>query len=238
MEQALALPYVWWKEAVIVWLIVSVVIYLVVALPGLYFVMKYRYKPGERELGDHDFEGHTGLEAVFVIIPTLIVLFLATYSLSIFKKMRTVPDNAMTIKVTAFMWGWQFDYLDEKGNVVKTVVTGYHPNDYNLSEAEKPVIPAGKPVKVLLTSMDVIHSFFVLPAKITEDAVPGRITYLWFQINKPGEYWVFCREYCGTGHSHMFSILKVVPPEKFTAWLYGDNAVAIKSETNNKEVAQ
>ena len=237
MEQAIALPYAWWKEAVIVWLIVSVIIYLVVAVPGIYFVMKYRYKPGEREIGDHDFEGHAGLEAVFVIIPTLIVLFLATYSLSIFKKMRTVPDNAMTIKVTAFMWGWQFDYLDEKGNVVKTVVTGYHPNDYNLSEAEKPVIPAGKPIKVLLTSMDVIHSFYVQPARITEDAVPGRITYLWFQINKPGEYYVFCREYCGTGHSHMFSILKVVPPEQFTAWLYGENAVAINQKTN-KEVAQ
>ena len=235
MEQPIALPYAWWKEAVMVWLIVAIIIYVVVAGPGLYFIFKYRYKPGEREIGDHDFEGHNGLEAVFVIIPTLIVLFLATYSLSIFKKMRTVPPNALTIKVTGFMWGWQFDYLDDKGNVIKTVVTGFHPNDYNLSDAEKPVIPAGKPIKVLLTSMDVIHSFFVHAARITEDAVPGRITYLWFQINKPGEYWVFCREYCGTGHSHMFTKLKVVPPEKFTAWLYGNKAVAIKT---NKEVAQ
>lgn len=230
MEQVFAYPFKWWAEGLTVWFIISVVIYLVVAIPGLYSLIKYRYKPGEREIGDHDFEGHMGLEALFVIVPTLIVLFLATYSFSLFKKFRTVPDNAMTIKVTAFMWGWQFDYLDDKGNVIKTVVTGYNPNNYELPENQKPVIPAGKPIRVLLTSLDVIHSFFVHPARVTEDAVPGRTTYLWFQINKPGEYYVFCREYCGTGHSHMFSILKVVPPEQFTAWLHGKNEFAIKSE--------
>jgi len=231
----IALPYKWWAEAVTVWLIVAVIIYIIIAIPGLYFIYKYKYKPGEREIGDHDFESHTGLEALLTIIPLLTVIFLATYSFTIFKKIRTVPDGAMTIKVTAFMWGWQFDYLDENGKVIKTVVTGYHANDYNLQEFEKPVVPAGKPVKVLLTSMDVIHSFFVLPAKVTEDAVPGRTTYMWFQINEPGEYWIFCKEYCGTGHSHMFSKLKVVPPEQFTAWLYGDKKAVVLRSGNNQQ---
>ncbi|NPB08382.1 MAG: cytochrome c oxidase subunit II [Aquificae bacterium] len=231
MEQVLALPAKWWGEAVTVWLIVAVVVYLIVAIPGIYFLVKYKYKPGEREIGDHDFEGHWGLEVAWTVIPLLVVIFLATYSFAIFKKQRTVPDGAMTIKVTAFMWGWQFDYLDDEGKVIKTVVTGYNPNDYTLPEEQKPVVPAGKPVRVLLTSMDVIHSFYVMPARITEDAVPGRTTYLWFQINKPGEYYIFCREFCGTGHSHMFSILKVVPPEQFTAWLKGENkAVALNLE--------
>lgn len=85
--------------------------------------------------------------------------------------------------------------------------------------SRKLTIPAGKPVKVILTSRDVIHSFFVLPAMITEDAVPGRLTHLWFQMNKPGEYYVLCREFCGTWHSHMFAVLKVVPEAEFNAWL-------------------
>ncbi len=229
MEQVFALPAKWWFEAVNVWLVVAVVIYFVVALPGIYFIFKYRFKPGEREIGDHEKHGHWGLEALFVIVPTIIVLVLATYSFVIFKKQRTAPADAMTIKVTGFMWGWQTEYLDEKGNTIKTVVTSFNPNSYEIPEDQKIVVPAGKPVKALLTSLDVIHSFYVMPARITEDMVPGRITHLWFQINKPGEYWIFCREFCGTGHSHMFTKLKVVPPEQFTAWLRGETNLA-KSE--------
>ncbi len=236
MEQVLAYPAYWWQQAVNVWLIVAVVIYLIVAVPGLYFIMKYRFKPGEREIGDHEKHGHWGLEALWTIIPTIIVLVLATYSFAIFKKQRTAPEDAMVIKVTGFMWGWQVEYLDEKGNVIKTVVTAYNPTSYEIPEDQKIVVPAGKPVKALLTSLDVIHSFYVMPARITEDMVPGRITHLWFQINKPGEYWVFCREFCGTGHSHMFTKIKVVPEEEFYAWLKGEQSFALNND--KEEVAR
>ncbi len=229
MEQVFAYPAKWWNEAVTVWLTVAVVIYLVVAIPGLYFVMKYRFKPGEREIGDHEKHGHWGLEALWTIVPTIIVLVLATYSFAVFKKQRTAPEGAMTMKVTAFMWGWKAEYLDEKGNTLKTVLAVMNPTGYDQPEDQKIVVPAGKPVKVLLTSTDVIHSFYVMPARITEDAVPGRITYLWFQINKSGEYWIFCREFCGSGHSHMFAKLKVVPEEQFAMWLKGDKNLAKKS---------
>lgn len=226
MEQVLAYPANWWSEAVTVWLVVAVVIYLVVALPGLYFLMRYRFKPGEREVGDHEKHSHWGLEALWTIVPTIIVLVLGTYSFAVFKKQRTAPPDAMTIKVTGFMWGWQVDYLDEQGNTLKTVITSFNPSSYDIPEEQKVVVPAGKPVKALLTSLDVIHSFYVMPAHITEDMVPGRITHLWFQINQPGEYWVFCREFCGTGHSHMFTKLKVVPQEQFTQWLKGGSNLA------------
>ncbi len=235
MDQVFALPAAWWFDAVKVWLVVAVVIYIVTAIPGVYFIMKYRYKPGEREIGDHEREGHWGLEAAWTIIPTIIVLFLATYSFTVFKLQRTPPKDAMTIKVYGFMWGFQTDYLDENGKVIKTVYSFYKPDNYDATEQEKIVVPAGKPVKALLTSKDVIHSFYVMPARITEDMVPGRITHLWFQINKPGEYWIFCREYCGTGHSHMFAKLKVVPPEEFTAWLRGDNKGLAEKENKAKE---
>ncbi len=229
MEQVLAYPAKWWSEAVTVWLVVAVVIYMVTAIPGLYFIMKYKFKEGERETGDHEKHGHWGLEALWSIVPTIIVLVLATYSFAVFKKQRTVPPDAMTIKVTGFMWGWQVEYLDDSGNPIKTVVTSFNPSSYEVPEEQKIVVPAGKPVRALLTSLDVIHSFYVMPARVTEDMVPGRITHLWFQINKPGEYWVFCREFCGTGHSHMFAKLKVVPQEQFAMWLKNAVNVAEKS---------
>jgi len=226
MEQVFAYPANWWGEAVAVWLVVAVVIYIIVAVPGIYFIMRYRFRPGDREVGDHENHGHWGLEALWTIIPTIIVLVLATYSFAVFKKQRTAPPDSMVIKVTGFMWGWETEYLDDRGNTVKKVLTVFNPTGYDLPEEQKIVVPAGKPVKALLTSRDVIHSFYVMPARITEDMVPGRITHLWFQINEPGEYWIFCREFCGTGHSHMFAKLKVVPPEQFTAWLKGEANVA------------
>ncbi len=232
MDQVFAYPAKWWNEAVVVWLVVAVVIYIITAIPGLYFIFKYRFQKGVRELGDQEKHGHWGLEALWTIVPTIIVLVLATYSFAVFQKQRTAPPDSMVMKVTGFMWGWQVEYLDKDGNTIKTVVTAYNPESYEVPEEQKIVVPAGKPVKVLLTSLDVVHAFYVMPAKIVEDAVPGRITYLWFQINKPGEYWVFCREFCGTGHSHMFAKLKVVPPEQFALWLKGmDGKIAEKTSS-------
>ncbi|WP_340694447.1 cytochrome c oxidase subunit II [Hydrogenobacter thermophilus] len=212
-QEVLAYPKVYWENSYKVWLIVAVVIYLVVAIPALYFMLKYRYKAGVHEEGEH-IEGNTALEVVWTVIPIIIVLFLATYSFANFVKQRNAPENAMELKVVGFMWGWEFEYPNGK-----KVYAFFNPQNYTAPEEQKAYIPAGKPVKVILTSRDVIHSFFVLPAMVTEDAVPGRLTHLWFQINKPGEYYVLCREFCGTWHSHMFAVLKVVPEAEFNAWL-------------------
>jgi cytochrome c oxidase subunit 2 len=136
---------------------------------------------GEREEGEH-IEGNTAIEVLWTVIPTIIVLFLGTYSFANFVKQRNAPEDALELKVVAFMWDWEFEY--PKG---KKVYAFFNPEGFTAPEEQKAYIPAGKPVKVYMTSRDVIHSFFVQPAKITEDAVPGRITKLWFQINKPGE---------------------------------------------------
>jgi cytochrome c oxidase subunit 2 len=195
------------RTSVKVWFWVAVIIYLIVAIPSIYFAIKYRYKKGEREEGEH-IEGNTALEVVWTVIPTIIVLFLGTYSFANFVKQRNAPEGALELKVVAFMWGWEFEHPNGK-----KVYAFFNPEGFTAPEEQKAYIPAGKPVKVYLTSRDVIHSFFVHP--------PGRITKLWFQINKPGEYFVFCREYCGTWHSRMFAILKVVPEEEFNKWLGG-----------------
>ncbi len=212
-EEVLAYPRAYWENSFNVWLAVAVAIYIIVAIPAIYFMIKYKYRAGVHEEGEH-IEGNTAVEVVWTVIPTILVLFLATYSFANFVKQRNAPEGSMEIKVVGFMWGWEFEYPNGK-----KVYSFFNPQGYTASEEQKAYIPAGKPIKVILTSRDVIHSFFVLPAMITEDAVPGRITHLWFQINKPGEYYVLCREFCGTWHSRMFATLKVVPESEFNAWL-------------------
>ncbi len=214
--EPLAYPAPLWDNIYLIWLFIAIVIYLVVSIPMLYFMFKYRYKKGVNEVGE-PIHGNTTLEILWTLIPLLIVIYLATQSFAYYRDQRKPPENAMEIKVIAFMWGWEVEYPNGKK------VYAFFNEEYKIPEEQKIVLPEKTPIKVLLTSRDVIHAFYVHPAKVMEDAVPGRITHLWFQINKPGEYWAFCREYCGTQHSRMVAILKVVPKEEFIAWVNGDN---------------
>ena len=227
----LARPYDLWELIYKIWLFLSVVIYAVVAIPSLIFMVKYRYKPGEREVGDQEHEGHWGLEALWTIVPLIIVLYLATHGFALFTQMRKPPENAMELKVTAFAWGWMFQYPNGKMVIAQAIKDTENkkckPDEcYSVDGVFQNYVyvPAEVPIKAVLTSQDVIHSFYVQPAGVTQDMVPGRTTYTWFQINKPGEYWVFCREYCGQWHSRMFAMLKVVPKEDFDRWLKGEVA--------------
>ncbi|RMH80683.1 MAG: cytochrome c oxidase subunit II [Acidobacteria bacterium] len=222
-EDIFAYPRAYWENSVTVWFWVAVAIYLIVAIPSVYFMVKYHYKPGKNEEGEH-IEGNTALEIVWTVIPTIIVLFLGTYSFANFVKQRQAPEGALELKVTAFMWGWEIEYPNGKKvytffNQVADPEKNIYLMPEKIDDSVKAYIPAGKPVKVYCTSRDVIHSFFVHEARVTEDCVPGRITKLWFQFNKPGEYWVFCREYCGTWHSRMATVLKAVSEEEFNKWL-------------------
>ncbi len=103
-EEVLAYPRAYWENSVKVWFWVAVIIYLIVAIPTIYFIVKYRYKKGEREEGEH-IEGNTALEVGWTVIPIIIVLFLGTYSFANFVKQRNAPEGALELKVVAFMWG-------------------------------------------------------------------------------------------------------------------------------------
>lgn len=241
-EGIFAYPRVYWENSVAVWFWVAVVIYLIVAIPSIYFMIKYHYRPGKNEEGAH-IEGNTALEIVWTVIPTIIVLFLGTYSFANFVKQRNAPEGALELKVTAFMWGWEIEYPNGKKvytffNQVADPEKNVYLMPEKIDDSVKAYIPAGKPVKVYCTSRDVIHSFFVHEARVTEDCVPGRITKLWFQFNKPGEYWVFCREYCGTWHSRMASVLKVVSEDEFNKWLGGEAQQSASADQPAQPVQQ
>jgi len=144
-------------------------------------------------------EGNTVLEIIWAVVPAVLVMAMFAYGWTGFKFMRRVPPDAMNVKVTARMWSWLFEYENGRKDTVLRV-------------------PVGKPVKILLHSEDVIHSFYVPAFRVKEDAVPRMETYLWFRAEREGEYDVFCAEYCGTGHSAMITKIIAMQKDKFEEW--------------------
>ncbi len=165
----------------------------------IYFVIRYSKK---RHARAEEVRENTPLEIIWTVIPTILVLAIFYVGWKGFVYMRTAPADAMVVRVTARQWSWTFDYANGKEtNVLK--------------------VPIGKPIKLLITSADVLHSLFIPAYRIKEDAVPGRETHLWFLPNEPGSYDLFCTEYCGVGHADMTTKVEVVPQKDFDAWYAG-----------------
>lgn len=201
-------PAVGWQKHFELWAIVSTIIFLVVFLPMLYFIFKYRRKK-EGEDGAY-IEGHLGLEIAWTAIPLIIIVLLGVQSWALFNDYRDVPPNAHEIKVEAFQYG--FDMVTPEG--IKTI--------------NKITVPKG-PVKLSMTSRDVVHNFAIPDFRVREDTVPGRMTYMWFDANKIGVHKVYCAELCGPGHSDMLAEVTVVSKEDYAKWVE-----AKKIETQTK----
>lgn len=162
----------------------------------LYFVVRYSRK---RNPHPEDIADHLLLEIVWTVLPTLLVLVIFWVGWKGFQYMRTAPPDAMLVKVTGRMWTWSFEYENGKqGSVLK--------------------VPVQRPVKLAITSADVLHSLFIPAYRIKEDAVPGRETHLWFLPDELGTYDLFCTEYCGPGHSGMITKVEVLPQKDFEQW--------------------
>jgi len=174
----------------------SVVLLVLVTFFMVFFVIRYSRK---RNPHPDQIEGNVFLEIIWTVVPTVLVLVMFYVGWSDFSYIRNAPDDAMPVQVTGMMWAWQFEYKNGKQSDVLKV-------------------PLGKPVKLILTSADVIHSLYIPAFRIKEDAVPGLKTHLWFKANELGSYDIFCTEYCGTGHSHMRSKVVVMADNEFDKW--------------------
>ncbi len=165
----------------------------------LFFAVRYRRRdePTETPYITHN----TGLETVWTVIPSIIVMGVFYYGFTVYREMRTPPANAMEINVKAFSWRWEFSYPNGRKST-KTLV-----------------VPLGKPVRLIMTSERVIHSFFIPAMRVKEDVYAGNYSYLWFTPTKLGDFHIFCAEYCGRGHSDMRGVLRVVTPEQFEDFL-------------------
>jgi cytochrome c oxidase subunit II len=165
----------------------------------VFFVLKYKRKTNKDKTA-YITHNHF-LEFLWSFIPLVIFLFVFAWGWRIYHEMRAMPANAFEVNVFGRQWAWDFLYKSGKQTT----------NEF--------VVPAGEPVKLVLTSKDVIHSFYIPSMRLKQDAVPGRYTALWFTAEKTGNYHVFCTEYCGAAHSSMLATMKVVPRAEFDQWL-------------------
>src|SRR6266566_4125308 len=133
----------------------------------------------------------------------VITMVIFVWSTSVFVAMTRPPDDTLNIYVVGKQWMWKFQHLDGQREI----------NELH--------VPVGRPVKLIMTSEDVIHDVFVPAFRVKADVIPGRYTNLWFQPTKPGRYHLFCAEYCGTRHSGMTGEVIVMEPDEYEAWLSG-----------------
>jgi len=162
------------------------------------FIVKYRKRPGHEVQPSPSH--HTGLELFWTVIPIFLVIGLFWKGYSTYLEMIVPPRNAYEVQVTGQKWNWLYTY----------------PNGYVGAELHTEV---GRPTTLIMSSEDVIHSFYVPAFRIKRDVMPGRYSKIWFEANQPGEYDVFCAEYCGTSHSTMLSKVVVHPEGEFEPWL-------------------
>jgi cytochrome c oxidase subunit 2 len=166
---------------------------------SLYFFVKYRRR------SDTDVTPRVVPRLVHEIlfIGGPLTLFLVFFAIGFpqYVRLGLPPKDAMDVYVQGKKWMWKFAY----------------PGGPSAIETLR--VPAGRPVRLLITSRDVIHSFFVPALRIKQDALPGRYTQTWFQATKPGRYEIFCAEYCGLSHSGMLAELVVMPPAEFDEWM-------------------
>jgi cytochrome c oxidase subunit 2 len=143
------------------------------------------------------------LEITWSVIPLLISLGIFVWAAQIFFAMSRPPAETMNIYAVGKQWMWKFQHLDGQREI----------NELH--------VPAGRPVKMIMTSEDVIHDLYMPAFRVKADVIPGRYSHLWFEATKPGEYHLFCAEYCGTKHSGMVGRVIVMEPDDFQTWLSG-----------------
>ena len=182
------------------WYILSISVFLLVGITAVMITFAIIYRRSKHPVSS-DIRGNWKLEVLWTVVPTLIALSMFAIGWSSYSGLRIVPTGALEIDVTAQQFSWLFDYPGGKE-----------------SEGEL-VVPLGRPVKLNITSIDVLHGFFLPAFRVKIDAVPNMNTYGWFLADKLGEYDIMCTVYCGVGHSQMKAKLRIVPNDEYMKWL-------------------
>ena len=181
-------------------LIVCGMMTLLIFVCLVYFAARFRHRPGIRA---EQIEGSTPLEITWSTIPFLVFMVIFAWGAVVYFKERTPPTDSTEVYVVAKQWMWKVEHAEGQREI----------NELH--------VPVGRDVKLIMTSQDVIHSFFVPAFRMKQDVLPGRYTVEWFRATKPGVYHLFCAEYCGTQHSGMVGDIVVQEPAQYEAWMNG-----------------
>ena len=197
-------------------LIVSGLMSLLIFACILYFAARYRYRPN---VPAEQIEGSVPLELTWSVIPFCIFMVIFLWGAVVYFRERTPPRDTAEIYTVAKQWMWKFEHTEGQREI----------NELH--------VPVGRDVKMIMTSQDVIHSFFVPAFRIKQDVLPGRYTVAWFRATKPGTYHLFCAEYCGSQHSGMIGSVVVMEPAQYEAWMSGTSTGPL-SATGEKIFAE
>jgi cytochrome c oxidase subunit II len=197
------------------WLALAGIVTLVIFFLLVYFSVKYRH-------GAHvNRQMATGaalrrysrqIEIAWIATPLILFMVMFFWASEIYYVHASPPANATEVYVVGKQWMWKLEHVGGQ------------------REIDELHVPAGRPVKLIMTSQDVIHSFFMPVFRIKQDVLPGRYTILWFTATKAGDYHVFCSQYCGTDHARMIGHVVVMEPAAFERWLTSGNATQSMAE--------
>ena len=193
------------------------------------------------------FTHHTQIEIAWTVVPIVILVFIGAFSLPVLFKQQEIPEADVTIKATGYQWFWGYEYVDEgigfdsymigspasspadadqtfdnwlSPDVEKALTdAGYSREDFLLATDTAVVVPVGKTVVVQVTGADVIHAWTIPAFGVKQDAVPGRLAELWFEVEQEGIYFGQCSELCGIAHAYMPITVKAVSEDAYNAWL-------------------
>jgi cytochrome c oxidase subunit II len=185
---------------------------------------------------------HTGLEIAWSVIPVLILVVMAIPSFRLIYYLDRTPNPDMTIKVTGHQWYWEYSYPDNGNvNIESRIIADedLKPGDLRLLSVDNQlVIPAGKKIRVLTNSADVIHSFFIPALGAQRYAIPGRTIEMWLEADKPGVYYGECNQICGQNHSRMPIAIHAVTDAEFKSWMTQAKKAASAGPVTQSVLAQ
>ena len=182
----------------------------------VFFVIKYNRKKNPTPVNIH---GNLLLEITWIVIPTILVMFMFYIGWVGYDKGQRFPEDALHVNVTARMWSWLFEYENGK-------------------QSSELKLPLGKTAVLELHAEDVLHSFYVPAFRIKKDMVPGMKTEIMVTPDEEGTYDILYAEFCGVGHSAMLSKVEVIPEKEFTGWMEGEGAEAAEKEMDGMGLLQ
>ncbi|MDB5034387.1 MAG: cytochrome c oxidase, subunit [Chlorobi bacterium] len=178
---------------------ITIVFSLLIAFAIAFFAIKYRR--GNNVDRSNPLSESKTMEAVWIGVPLVIVMIIFFWGTNVYFTIVRAPKQAEDVYATGKQWMWKFQHIGGQREI----------NELH--------VPVGKPIRVIMTSEDVIHSLYFPSFRVKQDVLPGRYTQLWFEPNKPGTYHIFCAEYCGLQHSGMIGRVVVMDPVSYQRWL-------------------
>jgi len=155
---------------------------------------------------------HLGVELVWTLLPFVLFMAIFGWSTHLWLELRTAPKDAQPIYVVAKQWMWKVQHPDGQ------------------REIDQLHVPVGQPIRLVMTSQDVIHSFYVPAFRVKQDVLPDRYTQLWFTATQAGTYHLFCAEFCGTDHSRMRGQVIAMAPADYARWLHAHAGIGLVAQ--------